>query len=101
MAILLLSNTAFANNKGGLEGFEVGTQANVSNLKKVVQKLVAPPFLPEHEQVATGKAKIIQVRMVIEEKEIEIEPGALYGRSPSMAACPARSSSPMSAIISN
>jgi len=75
-AALLLSHNAFANDKGGLKGFEVGTQANISGLERVVEELVAPPFLPKHEQIATGKAKIIQVRMVIEEKEIEIEPGA-------------------------
>jgi len=76
MMVLLLSNSAFASDKGGLRGFEVGTQANISKLERVVQELVAPPLLPKHEQVVTGKPKIIQVRMVIEEKEIEVEPGA-------------------------
>ncbi|MDQ6987903.1 MAG: copper-containing nitrite reductase [Mariprofundaceae bacterium] len=76
MAVLLLSNSAFAGEKGGLQGFEVGTQANIGALERVVQELVAPPLLPKHEQVATGKPKIIQVKMVIEEKEIEVEPGA-------------------------
>ena len=43
-------------------------------LERVTQKLVAPPFLPTHEQVATGKPKIVQVRMVIEEKLMEVGP---------------------------
>ena len=72
---VLCSVPAFAYNEGGLEGYEIGTQANVEGLERVTQELVAPPFLPKHEQVATGKPKIVQVRMVIEEKEIEVEPG--------------------------
>ena len=53
----------------------IGTQANLKGMKRVTQKLVAPPFLPKHEQVATGKPKIVEMEMVIEEKEIEIKPG--------------------------
>ena len=44
--------------------------------ERVTQKLVPPPFVPEHEQVAEGPPRIVEVRMVIEEKEIEVEPGA-------------------------
>ena len=55
------------NYGGGLEGYEVGTPAKIENLERVTQKLVAPPFLPGHEQVAEGEPKILQVRMVIEE----------------------------------
>lgn len=55
--------------------YAVGNQEDMKNLKRVTQELVAPPFLPKHDQVATGKPKIIEVRMVIEEKEIEVEPG--------------------------
>lgn len=43
-------------------------------LERVTQELVAPPFLPVHNQVATGAPKVVQVRMVIEEKLIEIAP---------------------------
>ena len=46
---------------------------SVDKLERVVQKLVAPPFLPEHEQIATGAPKVVQIRMVIEEKLIEID----------------------------
>lgn len=60
---------------GGPKGYKVGQKANIKGLKKVRQNLVAPPFFPKHDQVARGKPRIIQVRMVIEEKEIEVEPG--------------------------
>ena len=43
-------------------------------LERVTQTLVAPPFLPEHDQVADGEPKVVQVRMVIEEKLISIDP---------------------------
>lgn len=47
----------------------------VDSLERVPQELVAPPFLPKHEQIAAGPSKVVQIRMVIEEKEIEVERG--------------------------
>ena len=40
-----------------------------------MQELVAPPFLPEHDQVAKGGAKIVEVTLDVVEKEMEIAPG--------------------------
>ena len=45
---------------------------DIESLERVTQQLVSPPFLPEHTQVDNGKPKIVQIRMVIDEKEIEI-----------------------------
>ncbi len=66
------------NAAGGLKGFDVGTKANVENMKRVKQKLVPPPAVPEFSWKAEGEPKIVEVEMVIEEKEIEIAPGAFY-----------------------
>jgi nitrite reductase (NO-forming) len=41
---------------------------------RVNQMLVAPPLLPVHEQVAIGEPKVVWVRLVAEEKVIEIAP---------------------------
>ncbi|MGW8283257.1 MAG: copper-containing nitrite reductase, partial [Gemmatimonadota bacterium] len=41
----------------------------------VDQELVSPPFLPPHEQVASGPPRIVNVRMEIVEREEEIAPG--------------------------
>jgi len=43
-------------------------------LERVNQTLVAPPFLPAHNQVAIGAPKIVAVRLEVEEKLIEISP---------------------------
>ena len=48
-------------------------KVDLSSLPRVKQKLVAPPFAPEHEQVATGGPKIIEVEMTIIEKQVEID----------------------------
>ena len=48
---------------------------DVSRLERVSQRLVPPPFLPRHEQVYTGAPRVVEVRMEIEEREIEIAPG--------------------------
>lgn len=50
------------------------TSAAAASPERVTQKLVAPPFLPNHEQVASSAPKIVQVRMVIEEKRIQVGP---------------------------
>ncbi len=49
---------------------------DISALEHVTEKLVAPPNVPEHEQVVSGPPRVIQIKMVIEEKQIELEPGA-------------------------
>ena len=56
---------------GGLAGL-----ADADELERVTQTLVAPPFLPAHEQRDTGPPKLIQVRLVIEEKILAVAPGA-------------------------
>ncbi len=53
--------------KTGPSGFE--------NLKHVTQQLVDPPGLPEHEQVVKGGPIVVEVRLVIEEKKMEIASG--------------------------
>lgn len=55
--------------------FQVMAQDNPDNLKHITQELVAPPYLPEYEQVAPGDPVVVEVKMVIEEKELEIAPG--------------------------
>ncbi|AZQ11642.1 copper-containing nitrite reductase [Shewanella khirikhana] len=44
-------------------------------LERVKQELVPPPMVPKHDQVATGKPKVIEVRLEVEEKQIELENG--------------------------
>jgi len=45
------------------------------DIKVVNQRLVDPPNLPQHTQVAEGDPVIVNVELVIEEKLIEIAPG--------------------------
>ena len=46
---------------------------NVDGLQRVTQKLVRPPFVPDHDQIASGEPKVVQVRLVIEEKALVID----------------------------
>lgn len=48
---------------------------NPDDLQRVIQTLVTPPMLPAHEQVATGDPKVVEVRLEVVEKLIEVEPG--------------------------
>jgi nitrite reductase (NO-forming) len=47
--------------------------ADISKLPRVKQKLVPPPGLPEHEQVASTGPKVVEVELVIEEKKVVID----------------------------
>jgi len=57
---------------------QIESKTKSSKLKHVTQKLVAPPFLPKHRQVAKGDPKIVHVRLVIEEKVMEVEDGVSF-----------------------
>lgn len=48
---------------------------NVADLERVTQQLVAPPALPEHQQVARDESVVVKIKLVIEEKKMEIAPG--------------------------
>src|SRR4030042_7047589 len=58
------------------EALQAEIKSESDKLERVTQALVKPPFLPKHEQTAARKPKVIQVRMVIEEKLLDIGNGA-------------------------
>ncbi len=47
---------------------ETLSEDQIAALPRVKQEMVAPPFMPVHEQVAKEGTKIVEVRLVIEEK---------------------------------
>ena len=47
--------------------------ADLSGYTRVKQELVAPPFAPVHEQVATGGPKIIEITMETEERLMVVD----------------------------
>lgn len=61
---------------GGLPGYSVTKSAEIDGLERVVQQLVAPPGVPQHDQVAPGKPRIVAVRLEVTEKELEVDNGA-------------------------
>ena len=48
-------------------------KVDISSLPRVKQTMVAPPFLPEHQQVAVGGPKIVEVDLTIEEKKMVLD----------------------------
>ncbi|ASM74447.1 MULTISPECIES: copper-containing nitrite reductase [Roseobacteraceae] len=49
---------------------------DLSNLKRIKRKLVRPPEVHAHEQVAPGAPRIVEFEMQIVEKEVEVDNGA-------------------------
>lgn len=58
-------------------GFSLSVQSvfsiEIDEMERVVQQLVAPPFLPEHTQIANSEPQVIQITMTVEEKEMQID----------------------------
>lgn len=57
------------------DGVTTWEQEDIDGLERVQQQLVAPPFLPAHEQTAPDEFRVVEIRMEVDEKEIEIAPG--------------------------
>ncbi|SIR26567.1 MULTISPECIES: copper-containing nitrite reductase [unclassified Bosea (in: a-proteobacteria)] len=49
------------------------TAEDIAKLPRVKQKLVDPPFVHPHEQIATGGPKVIEFEMTIHEKKIVLD----------------------------
>ncbi len=47
--------------------------AEIADLPRVTQEMVAPPFLPKHDQLAKGGPKVVEARFVIEEKKMVLD----------------------------
>lgn len=79
---MLISFLGACNEKTGNESqrstvsvFEETGPSSADDLEHVTQVLVDPPALPEHEQTAPGDPVVVDIRLVIEEKLMEIAPG--------------------------
>ncbi|NOQ94649.1 MAG: nitrite reductase, copper-containing [Methylophaga sp.] len=75
IAASLVAFSAPSFSGEALEVGKIGVTAKIQGLERVTQTLVAPPFLPKHDQVAKGGPQIIEMTMDIVEKEMEISPG--------------------------
>ena len=73
----VISTTALAGialvKSGPVAALQPATAVDVASLPRVKQKMVAPPFLPEHDQVAAGGPKVVEVILTIDEKKMEID----------------------------
>ncbi|MBW1842816.1 MAG: hypothetical protein JRJ05_00645, partial [Deltaproteobacteria bacterium] len=47
--------------------------SKADGLKRVQQKMVKPPMLPKHRQQAKGGPKIVEVELVVREREMVID----------------------------
>ncbi|MBO6571218.1 nitrite reductase, copper-containing [bacterium] len=55
--------------------FGINAQDNPDYLKRIKQEMVAPPFLPEFDQVGPKEPVVVEIELTIEEKKLEIAPG--------------------------
>lgn len=77
-AVATVSTSSTASAEAATKVGEIGVEADIKDLPRVKQKLVAPPFVPEHDLVAKGGPKVIEVEMTVVEKEMEIDKGVFY-----------------------
>lgn len=72
---LLAGCTAGGGDSWTIEPDPSVVNFSVDDAQSVDQALVDPPFLPPHEQVASGPPRIVNIRLEIVEREVEIAPG--------------------------
>lgn len=53
--------------------YDRAKSADHNGYERVKQILVAPPFAPEHQQVAKGNPKIVEVTLEIQEKKLVVD----------------------------
>ncbi|MBN8860361.1 MAG: nitrite reductase, copper-containing [Sphingobacteriales bacterium] len=76
VVVVAICATLFAAcRNGGSSVFDDKKNEDGDHLQHVAEQLVAPPMLPEFDQVAEGNAKVIDVTLTAEEKKIEVAPG--------------------------
>ena len=78
--LLSIALLTACNEEPDYEGWKLDSDPAVVGFRladavSVDQELVAPPFLPPHEQVASGPPRVVNIRMEIVEREEEIAPG--------------------------
>ncbi len=65
------SNSASQSNSV----FAAPGKENPDKLKHITEELVAPPYLPKYEQTVSGDPVVVDVKLTVQEKQLEIEPG--------------------------
>lgn len=50
--------------------------SDLAGLERIKRRLVAPPFVHEHEQAAPGAPRIVEFEMTIREKEVQVDADA-------------------------
>jgi nitrite reductase (NO-forming) len=56
-----------------LQQMEKAAPADLSGLERVKQTLVRPPFAPQHDQIAQGDPKIVEIEMVVDERLMVVD----------------------------
>jgi nitrite reductase (NO-forming) len=76
LVVAAICATLFAAcRNSGSSVFDDKKNEDGDHLQHVAEQLVAPPMLPEFDQVAEGDARVIDVTLTAEEKKIEVAPG--------------------------
>ncbi len=71
---IMVADAALSKAKAASHGAKKAlSEAEIAALPRVKQEMVAPPFLPKHDQVAKGGPKVVEVRFVIEEKKMVLD----------------------------
>lgn len=73
--VCMLVSCNQSKSSNGTSVFENPKVENPDELEHVAQELVAPPYLPKYDQVASGAPVVVEVTLTVEEKKLEIAPG--------------------------
>ncbi len=82
ICLLSACNQPTSKHEPNIEGvskhvsvFEATVNENPDNLKHITEELVAPPYMPKYEQSGSKEPVVVEVKLTVEEKKLEIAPG--------------------------
>jgi nitrite reductase (NO-forming) len=70
---LLVADAALSKAKAATPMARAMSEEEIAALPRIKQEMVAPPFLPKHDQIATGGPKVVEVEFVIDEKKMVLD----------------------------
>jgi nitrite reductase (NO-forming) len=73
-SLMAFSTLSFSAGSLDLDVEKTVSLSTIQGLERIKQTLVTPPFLHEHTQEAQGTPKIVEMTLIIVEKEMEVAP---------------------------
>jgi nitrite reductase (NO-forming) len=70
---IMVADAALSKAKAATPMAKALSEEEIAALPRVKQEMVAPPFMPKHDQIATGGPKVVEIEFIIDEKKMALD----------------------------